>query len=416
MNYFKSIFVTPLYYSIGNAAEEIMWASARAKLTCEKLIIVPPFKFTQLLGYKICNDAIFRVEAISLNKFTWLDVLIINIATVYVNFRFIFKRLIAKISKKYTGIGFPENWNFPDTGKSKFWPTVNGYDYKKIREDRIVDSIHRLEPLSLPYQLNEDCRKIISNFDFSGKKFVCLHVREDGYHHDGGRRAYRNAKISSYYPAIKYLLSEGMYVIRMGDPSMEKANIDHKYFFDYPFSDIKSDSMDLFLIRNCEFYIGMQSGILDVAHMFNKPILILNMYDWFFNYPLKTNDRGMLKKIKIKSGASYKTYSSIEWFQLPFFYTNNREIYDERVQFIDNSEKEILSATEEYYKDYLSGWSRPLTDNMINSKEEFRKASDNILSGKNMHAAIGFNKLPLLHRIRISLRNISSKGCLYDFS
>ena len=60
-------FVTPLFYSFGNAAEEIYWASARARLLGKKLIILRPIKFTQILNYSIfyvgpfCITAIFSV-------------------------------------------------------------------------------------------------------------------------------------------------------------------------------------------------------------------------------------------------------------------------------------------------------------------------------------------------------------------
>ena len=60
----RSIFpITPQYYSFGNASEEILWALHRAKLLNLKLKIIRPWEFSQLLGFKICNRALFEVES-----------------------------------------------------------------------------------------------------------------------------------------------------------------------------------------------------------------------------------------------------------------------------------------------------------------------------------------------------------------
>ena len=58
--------------------------------------------------------------------------------------------------------------------------------------------------------------------------------------------------------------------------------------------------MDLYLIKISKFYIGTQSGILDTAYMFNKPILTTNMCELFTNYPRKKYDRGIFKKVFLK--------------------------------------------------------------------------------------------------------------------
>ncbi len=54
-----------------------------------------------------------------------------------------------------------------------------------------------------------------------------------------------------------------------------------KNFFDYTQSHINFDVMDLYLISKCKFYVGTQSGILDLAYMFNKPVLTTNMCELF---------------------------------------------------------------------------------------------------------------------------------------
>ena len=45
--------------------------------------------------------------------------------------------------------------------------------------------------------------------------------------------------------------------------------------------------MDLYLIKNCSFYIGTQSGPMDTAYLFNKPVLMTNMCEIFASLPRK---------------------------------------------------------------------------------------------------------------------------------
>ena len=50
--------------------------------------------------------------------------------------------------------------------------------------------------------------------------------------------------------------------------------------------------MDAFLIANCSFYIGTQSGILDLAYLLSRPVLITNMYDPYLGLPGTSRDQG----------------------------------------------------------------------------------------------------------------------------
>jgi ADP-heptose:LPS heptosyltransferase len=58
-------------------------------------------------------------------------------------------------------------------------------------------------------------------------------------------------------------------------------------FLDYSTLDLQEDVLDLFLMEKAKFFIGTQSGILDLAQLFNKPILQTNMIAIFSKYPFK---------------------------------------------------------------------------------------------------------------------------------
>ena len=48
-------------------------------------------------------------------------------------------------------------------------------------------------------------------------------------------------------------------------------------------------------MKKTKFFVGTQSGILDLAQLFNKPILQTNMVEIFSKYPIKIHDRGIFK-------------------------------------------------------------------------------------------------------------------------
>ena len=104
-------------------------------------------------------------------------------------------------------------------------------------------------------------------------------MRESGFRNDAGRREYRNATIGNYVKAFERITERGGWVSRMGDATMTKLP-EMERVIDYAFTKYKSDLMDLFLIKKCRFFIGCQSGILDIASLFQKPTLIINMYNW----------------------------------------------------------------------------------------------------------------------------------------
>ena len=177
--------------------------------------------------------------------------------------------------------------------------------------------------------------------------FVCLHVRESGFRNDKGRREHRNSNINSYIPAINHITSNGGWVVRMGDDSMSKLpNL--KNVIDYPHTSFKSELMDLVLIKLCYFFIGCQSGIFDVAKLFNKPVLLVNMINWTFGGPLHYQDRGILKHLYSKNKKRYLSIN--EMYTSDWSVQNINSTVNSDYSFADNTEQEIFDAVNEYYK------------------------------------------------------------------
>ena len=110
-----------------------------------------------------------------------------------------------------------------------------------------------------------------------GAWFVCLHVREPGFHlkwhqsHPGTR----NADVMTYLPAAREIVARGGYVIRVGDPSMVHLP-QEPGVVDYAHSEIRSEFMDVFLCAACKFFIGTNSGLGLVPPIFGVPCAMTN--------------------------------------------------------------------------------------------------------------------------------------------
>ena len=105
---------------------------------------------------------------------------------------------------------------------------------------------------------------------------VTLHVRESGYNPAfATSMQFRDAGIADYRLAVEALKARGIWVVRLGDPSMRPAPPGDG-LLDYPFTDAKSDWMDAYLAARCRFHIGTSSGMSFVPLMYGRPVLFTN--------------------------------------------------------------------------------------------------------------------------------------------
>jgi putative glycosyltransferase (TIGR04372 family) len=139
-----------------------------------------------------------------------------------------------------------------------------------------------------------------------GAWFVALHVREPGFSNDPGP-AQRNAAIDSYLPAIREVIARGGWVIRLGDAKMKPlANI--PALFDYCQTDVKSDWMDIFLMAECRFFVGVASGPAQVPPLFGVPCVYTN-WSPLGDYPFHENGLLIHKKHLDKATGAEVAYS-----------------------------------------------------------------------------------------------------------
>jgi len=337
----KLFFISPLIYAIGNASEQINIATSYANKRNKKIVIIKIFFFEKLLKYQVCNHSLYEDFIINNKKTNFAFNLFINI---FVNIEFFFRRSFILLAKKIFKIKFKEHYYFPNLGINEIYG-INKINLSKISYDSI-------RPFNLKNNLiniNRDkilyCEKKIKTLNIGSlDNLVCLHVRDHFFRKDENKKNYRNSDINNYIDAINYLIENNFKVIRMGK-SGQKINFKHQNFFDYPNLDNADDILDIFLINKCKFYIGTQSGILDVAYMFNKPILTTNMVELYTSYPRKKIDRGIFKKVFSKRDK--KKISIEEFSKMSFKYHDPQlEIHD--LCFQENSAEDILTGLKEF--------------------------------------------------------------------
>jgi len=258
-------------------------------------------------------------------------------------------RLFSLFLRNFFNIRVPDLYVFPSIGRDKLFDfsekNKNGFDFSSVEKFNWKDKFRYKFNFKIGGHEEESLDLFIRRIGIpNGCKFVCVHVREGGFRNDVGRKDYRNSDINNYIKSIKEITSRGIWVVRMGDDTM-KPLPKMKNVIDYPFSSFKSDLMDLCLISRCYFFIACQSGIFDTAKLFNKPVLIVNAYNWTFGGPFHYKDRGIIKHIysvKEKRFLSTKELFTSEWETQNLYGTIKDYI------FIENSQDEILEAVVEY--------------------------------------------------------------------
>lgn len=258
---------------------------------------------------------------------------------------------------------------------------------------KVAIAIRGYGPVTLRKEFDRACKKELGTLGITQEDwFVCLHVRTSVFHNDSA--GYRNAKLERYYKAIDYICNLGGKVILMGDPRPELNQNPKAGLIDYVNMPIKSESMDLYLIKNCRFFIGTLSGILDTAYLFQTPTLCVNSlhFDFRSSNPC---DRVLYKKILHRDTGKILTFSD-SLTQLHSIIDPDWELHYE---FIENSEGEILSATQEIIQ-VLECKTRPTLRQLRARRKLIRKRLEYAYSYKGeltmLSASIAFSRCQIV--------------------
>ncbi len=401
-------FLTPHPYAIGNCSEEIYLGLIKAKEQNKRLFLIYLLDIPFIFRFNLTNKSIFLINS----KYIYNpNKIIIIILRILLTLLYIPVRSSSLLLYKLYNVRLDESFSFPTIGRDDlFLPetSINDFQYNLISSDKwnekykyrfdiSIQNLNKQQMLELVYQLG-----IPPN-----AWFVCLHVRESGFRNDKGRREYRNSNINSYIPAINHITSNGGWVVRMGDNSMSKLP-KLKNVIDYPHTSSKSELMDLVLIKLCYFFIGTQSGIYDVAVLFNKPILLLNMYSWTFGSPMHYKDRGIIKHVYSKIENRFLSINEI--YNSDWSLQNINSIANQDYYFVDNTEQEILDAVREYYKIISEDSFEPSIIQQLAAKELKTHSRQIIITNRLAPNSIMSDQEEMIEKFRYGIQIEGSLG------
>lgn len=197
--------------------------------------------------------------------------------------------------------------------------------------------------------------------------YVCVFARDSAYlknypyrieqFKDNGEHDYRDSDINSLEKSMRYIIDRGGWVIRLGQIVENRMNFKHPKIIDYPFSQWRSDFMDIYLQFRAKFVLSSStSGITDVVALFNTPYCGVNM-PFYYNTPYK-NSISIPKKMQrngiflslpqviilANSVSEDKIPPNYPDFFRGDFYTKNH------IEFIANTQDEILELTIEMFE------------------------------------------------------------------
>ena len=349
LNFFPYYIVTPCSYGIGTAADNILTALRKNYRSKKKIFLIIPNIFQNLLKYRVCNKSIFF--GLNLSKFNFIEKIIYNFFFFIIDFIFFFTRSFVLINDKLTKLKVKESLRFPDIGTTfKFNNKMRFDDISLVHYDKIRNKFR----IELRNNIQKECGKKLKKIGIKRTdKIICIHVRDGSYTKDPNRaegfsgarfRGIRNSSFNNYIKSINYLLKKNFWVIRMGHKVEHRIKIKHPRFIDYPYSKIKSDSMDLYLIKKSHFVICTQSGLLSIALLYNKPILQTNAIRIF-----QSRSENKLSRTIFKIPFWKKNNKKInlkEYIKMPYFY-HHFHYLDNEIGYKENSVDEIFKGTKE---------------------------------------------------------------------
>lgn len=226
-----------------------------------------------------------------------------------------------------------------DGKKTYFYEIFNAY------ADRHPHPLIRLSD-----RHKQAARAQLSGLLTDDRPFVVLHVRDSGFYGDKNRVT-RNADVTTYLPAIEYLVKRGYTVVRIGDASA--APIDHmiercgRYLVDYARAGVNSDLLDVYLLSECAFFIGCASGPWSLAIVLETPCCNVNFYTAGTGLGSLSRDLTTFKKIRRKEDGALVPFEAC--LHPPFSQNPQLYVLDRHGCYLeDNSPEEILDTIREF--------------------------------------------------------------------
>jgi len=172
-------------------------------------------------------------------------------------------------------------------------------------------------------------------------KFICVFARDDNYY-GNSLGSIRDSEFIELVDSIKYMISMGYWVVRIGRNHVNDAAgnvIASDMYVDYGNSDDVSDILDLMLIKECRLLVTGSSGVACMQFFFRTRMLYHNAAP-FGMRPQFDNCIYIMKKYE-KDGVVVPYYDIPELLRLQ---EDKEEVEKFDYKIVDNLSCEILDV------------------------------------------------------------------------
>ena len=356
---------TPRSTVFGNCAEEMFYGLLRAKRENKRvLFLYPKFifpkrrLFSKLTLPTVANQELLHVQSQysipNENIYVWCFGWLLGAAfTIAWGFHLLWSQLRRKLQVIWPtlpGDGFFDpRYRILTIGRSALWKPdgVDCFSWQIVEKQNWEQQFREYTPPKLNENKHRSAEQLRVKMGIPlADWFVCLHVRESGFHKDSYKN--RNASIQNYIEGIKVITAAGGWVVRLGDSSMTPLPPIERVV-DYPHTRYKSELMDIYLISQCRFFVGTNSGPSEVSTLFKKPTILVNLTAWTDRFPLPFNESDLATVKHLFSRSHNRFLSLEEILEDP----SGPEIFNyssDECVLVENTAEEIRDVIEEFLK------------------------------------------------------------------
>lgn len=202
------------------------------------------------------------------------------------------------------------------------------------------------------------------------RSFYCFHSRSSSFDeafNNPNRFCHknRNTEFLDYKSLIMQLENMGLVSVRLSEASSTRlgGSIDDLDNFldvcELGLTDPEVKRLHLWLVVNCEGFVGCSSGLTQLANLFSKPVLIVNGYPASFSLPHKVNGLGLPKKVIKVFGEGHIELSVGELLSDHYSWLrNDADLESGSLVLMKQPDEIVLQAFQEFLRrKTLSDWT-----------------------------------------------------------
>jgi putative glycosyltransferase (TIGR04372 family) len=233
-------------------------------------------------------------------------------------------RLFKQKERLFELAGSPLRWAAPARAEREL----------ELRREMAADPIR----LRLPPTLEAEARAQAELLGLDpGARIITMHVRESGWRQIDEDS--RSCDINTFRPAVDELVRRGFRIVRIGDASM--TPIDWPGVLDLATHPGRTDPLELWSMLHSVYFLGSESGPLELAKLIGMPMLLVNVKTVQSGYPLHRSDLFIMKRLLSPDEPcvlSLREQLAVKAGKLGL---------GGSLRYVDNSAEEILLAVEE---------------------------------------------------------------------